>query len=125
MPVAMVSRDSGVWCSQGPRKEEIYRQCLSQSQLVALLRPPHKQRYNFVVLGAREDYLLRQTNGVEVDSSGGGYCGTFAGEADDSLDRVFVTFGPGAPAGTSCLTSATGSLAGCFLAITGARKCRG
>jgi hypothetical protein len=94
----------------------MYRQCLLQSQCIALCVRLPAMSY-FAALGARGDYLLRHITRVGVDGSGAVNCGVFGGKVN-GLDRDVLAVGPVCRSGTSSVRiSATEALGAFFFAM--------
>ena len=119
---AMVSRTSGGSWSQGPWKEEIYRQCLLESQCIGLRVCPQAMSY-YAAYGTRDDYLFRHIIGLGVDGSVAVGCGGIAGEVNflaravcsAGLECLLCLLCPLCP--SSVPTSATEALVAFFRAI--------
>ena len=105
----MVSRISGGSCSQGPWKEEIYRQCLFECYLI----DPADQSKS-----TGRTYLFRQMTRVGVDGSDAVVCGAIGGEVGP-LAGVMLEFGLECPLGASSVTTlAAEAFDAFFLAIS-------
>jgi hypothetical protein len=105
----MVSRISGGSCSQGPWKEEIYRQCLFGRYFIALA--------NQSKINNSSTYLLRHMTSVGVEGSETVVCGAIGGEVGP-LGGAVLGLGLECPLDrSSTATSATEALEAFFLAI--------